>query len=388
MIWLSSLSLHRRRVWLSRSCRKYRRSNSIPSGNVSRGGFDTSDLLTELSQGGERASTTPSAALPYCTVLYRPGFFPLDRGAMDGETANEEEGAFSSPGRGGNSCPADPSRPHPQFSGIAGLLQLFFWPWGDRRPASQSEDSRNKSHALATLQLPSILLPFSTLPFHSSSTSSLPVNSLTVSIQPRYPTADVMEALLRQSQAMCPFLKKTSPATLRTLSTSTARQHAAPGGGAISNLQVLAKRCPIMGKAMTTSSSRLGNTARSAAFSATRAYHGKVPRANLHTTSPKEAQPVNDTYRNRREHMPFSAAMAHSSTVATDPARAHAGPPAPPARPQFDYAGFYQNELDKKHKDKSYRYFNNINRLAQDFPRAHMATPEERVDVWCSNDYL
>jgi 5-aminolevulinate synthase len=44
--------------------------------------------------------------------------------------------------------------------------------------------------------------------------------------------------------------------------------------------------------------------------------------------------------------------------------------------------------LDKKHKDKSYRYFNNINRLAQEFPRAHMATPEERVTVWCSNDYL
>nr|POE61834.1 5-aminolevulinate synthase, mitochondrial [Quercus suber] len=200
-----------------------------------------------------------------------------------------------------------------------------------------------------------------------------------------------MEALLRQSQAMCPFLKKTSPATLRTLSTSTARQHAAPGGGAISNLQVLAKRCPIMGKAMSTSSSRLGNTARTAAFGATRSYHAKVPRAKLHTTSPKEARPVNDTYATRREHVPFSAALASSSAAATpttDPSHAHAGPPAAPAQPQFDYDGFYQNELDKKHKDKSYRYFNNINRLAQDFPRAHMATPEERVDVWCSNDYL
>jgi len=64
--------------------------------------------------------------------------------------------------------------------------------------------------------------------------------------------------------------------------------------------------------------------------------------------------------------------------------------PAPPlgSLARFDYDAFYQNELDKKHKDKSYRYFNNINRLARDFPRAHMATPEEKVTVWCSNDYL
>ena len=55
---------------------------------------------------------------------------------------------------------------------------------------------------------------------------------------------------------------------------------------------------------------------------------------------------------------------------------------------KFDYAGFYQRELDKKHKDKSYRYFNNINRLAKEFPRAHGANREERVAVWCSNDYL
>lgn len=66
-----------------------------------------------------------------------------------------------------------------------------------------------------------------------------------------------------------------------------------------------------------------------------------------------------------------------------------AGPhPRAPATHNFDYEAFYQNELDKKHKDKSYRYFNNINRLAKEFPRAHMAAAEEKVTVWCSNDYL
>jgi 5-aminolevulinate synthase len=59
-----------------------------------------------------------------------------------------------------------------------------------------------------------------------------------------------------------------------------------------------------------------------------------------------------------------------------------------PAAAKFDYEAFYNNELEKKHKDKSYRYFNNINRLAKEFPRAHMAAPDERVTVWCSNDYL
>ena len=53
-----------------------------------------------------------------------------------------------------------------------------------------------------------------------------------------------MEALLRQSRGVCPFLHKTSPATLRSLSTST---NAAQAN--MSNLQATAGRCPVMGKA-------------------------------------------------------------------------------------------------------------------------------------------
>lgn len=65
------------------------------------------------------------------------------------------------------------------------------------------------------------------------------------------------------------------------------------------------------------------------------------------------------------------------------------GPKPPvPTMAKFNYEGFYSAELDKKHKDKSYRYFNNINRLAQEFPQAHMSARDERVTVWCSNDYL
>merc|ERR1711939_668849 len=52
-----------------------------------------------------------------------------------------------------------------------------------------------------------------------------------------------------------------------------------------------------------------------------------------------------------------------------------------------DYNSFYAEELDKKHRDKSYRYFNNINRLAEQFPTANTGSGEN-VTVWCSNDYL
>jgi 5-aminolevulinate synthase len=37
---------------------------------------------------------------------------------------------------------------------------------------------------------------------------------------------------------------------------------------------------------------------------------------------------------------------------------------------------------------RSYRYFNNINRLAAKFPVAHTANTKDEVDVWCANDYL
>jgi 5-aminolevulinate synthase len=74
---------------------------------------------------------------------------------------------------------------------------------------------------------------------------------------------------------------------------------------------------------------------------------------------------------------PFHAAAESSGTSTT-------------AKPKigFDYEAFYANELDKKHKDNSYRYFNNINRLAEKFPVAHTGDLKDEVEVWCANDYL
>jgi 5-aminolevulinate synthase len=94
---------------------------------------------------------------------------------------------------------------------------------------------------------------------------------------------------------------------------------------------------------------------------------------------------------NLGEQIAYKSAGSHGH-AAQPGLRQSAGPPANSGQTttagKFDYNGFYNTELDKKHKDKSYRYFNNINRLAKEFPRAHMANKEERVTVWCANDYL
>ena len=213
-----------------------------------------------------------------------------------------------------------------------------------------------------------------------------------------------MEALLNQSRAMCPFLKHTSPATLRSLATST-RPSGSPGGGTISNLQIIARRCPVMSKALAVQSARhlaakRFTTAAAAKVGAAKRLSttGKewktTPRCPLHTTSGNAARVDSaTTYKKEEagpEPTPLKTPAPHPRPIATPGSVPFAGPrpQAPPPASKFDYEAFYQSELDKKHRDKSYRYFNNINRLAQEFPRAHMASPEEKVTVWCSNDYL
>lgn len=194
-----------------------------------------------------------------------------------------------------------------------------------------------------------------------------------------------METLLRQSRTVCPFLSKTSPATLRSLSTTAAGHDVSPGAGSMSNLQVLGRRCPIMGKALAVQSARTGNNTLAGAFGGVRAYHSRVNRAKLHTSPGKEAQAVPlEDLRAQQTPVPFP----HPVQKPTNAKPSHVVTAPPTVAQRFDYEGFYHNELDKKHKDKSYRYFNNINRLAKEFPRAHKESKEDKVTVWCSNDYL
>jgi 5-aminolevulinate synthase len=83
--------------------------------------------------------------------------------------------------------------------------------------------------------------------------------------------------------------------------------------------------------------------------------------------------------------------LRQMSAVATDMSPAHA-PPKPIKETKqevaFPYESFFHEQIQKKKQDKSYRYFNNINRLAKAFPTAHTQRDENLVQVWCSNDYL
>ncbi|ETI23518.1 5-aminolevulinate synthase, mitochondrial [Cladophialophora carrionii CBS 160.54] len=190
-----------------------------------------------------------------------------------------------------------------------------------------------------------------------------------------------MEALLHQSKGVCPFLKKTSPATLRSLS-STTRQ--SPGGGTITNLQFIARRCPVMNKALAVQSARINHRRSYGSVAAGTGVVKSLLEKKLHTAAEKKASVDTNVFRPEQQAPPPQKVKAFGKKPDT-----FAGPkPHAPPAPRFDYEAFYNNELDKKHKDKSYRYFNNINRLAKEFPRAHMAAKEEKVTVWCSNDYL
>lgn len=106
-----------------------------------------------------------------------------------------------------------------------------------------------------------------------------------------------MDSVLRQSKAMCPFLKAASPATLRAMSTA-ARPKASPCGGTMSKLQVYAHRCPVMGKALAVQSSKY------AAISGIRALSGsaKSGRAGIHTSRNQEARAVETPFLNGRDN--------------------------------------------------------------------------------------
>lgn len=112
-----------------------------------------------------------------------------------------------------------------------------------------------------------------------------------------------MDAVLRQSKAMCPFLKQATPATLRALSTST-RPQVSPCGGTISKLQLLGQRCPVMGKALAIQSARTGKTGMvgTAAVAGIRHYSGqpKGGKAKIHTSRHREARAVESPVLNRK----------------------------------------------------------------------------------------
>lgn len=166
-----------------------------------------------------------------------------------------------------------------------------------------------------------------------------------------------------ESVALCPFLSKTPKSVLQSL--------AGTKFGQVSSLAKLAQQCPVMGGAVTS------QIKHSQHFSTTAAVQAKGPVVECPFKYCRVDMPP--------EHPDFVKAYTpHLDPSAKCPVLQQKAKEA--SRP-FDYEAFYDEALNRKHRDKSYRYFNNINRLAGKFPEAHTANGEE-VTVWCSNDYL
>ncbi|KAJ3146946.1 mitochondrial 5-aminolevulinate synthase [Geranomyces variabilis] len=200
-----------------------------------------------------------------------------------------------------------------------------------------------------------------------------------------------METLLSNMTRACPFLARTPVPALRKLSTVAVHQRS---GKTTTALFVSAKKCPVMSKAIAVQSVK----AKGMHSSPVCPYAAVVD--GISTVPAREAVPP-------PHPLPSKAAAAKAARCPVDHGGKQGNPhlsprastvdalrtasvgvhPVSSAQKPFDYESFYQNELEKKHKDKSYRYFNNINRLAQKFPTAHTGTGEH-VTVWCSNDYL
>jgi 5-aminolevulinate synthase len=211
---------------------------------------------------------------------------------------------------------------------------------------------------------------------------------------------------LAKFKASCPYLSRTKSSTLRTLYTK-----ASPRYPSLSKLTVKATGCPVMGPALQMRSGQMvagyASVAGNADVSAIHKHKGvdpatadieKCPHASKALAAARMAEDLAkakvkadkniaskaSTSKAATAGCPFHAAAAEENgrTASTESAK------KAPTLGGFDYEKFYVEELEKKHQDASYRYFNNINRKAEKFPIAHTGNVKDEVEVWCANDYL
>ncbi|KIY45851.1 5-aminolevulinate synthase [Fistulina hepatica ATCC 64428] len=208
---------------------------------------------------------------------------------------------------------------------------------------------------------------------------------------------------LNRFKVSCPFLQRTKTSTLRTLCTSASTRFPS-----LSQLTERATRCPVMGPALRVRSKELiAGYASVAGSSDVEKIHqangvnvregasvDMCPHASAARAAARMAQDLaaaaksSEAQKAKAVGCPYHAAVDAGATEAQSATAAANQEAVPKQRTGFDYEKFYVQELDKKHKDASYRYFNNINRLAAKFPTAHTAKPTDEVQVWCANDYL
>ncbi|KAJ3324183.1 mitochondrial 5-aminolevulinate synthase [Blyttiomyces sp. JEL0837] len=240
-----------------------------------------------------------------------------------------------------------------------------------------------------------------------------------------------MSSLPAAGNGICPHAVAAASAVQAEMAIPVAPSRAATatGAGPTSALFRAAQRCPVMGKALAVQSVKMMHTSASTTAGTTGVanmgvhhHHHKTPsrkissspKGRMATTTAASAStgggaPVEDFaaahahsihHRHHQHHHQRGAdgvfAERFKNQTATQQQQQQQHQPKKAAQKdtsaytvngRFNYEHFYRSEIEKKHQDKSYRYFNNINRLAQAYPTAHTATGEH-VTVWCSNDYL
>ncbi|KAI8850220.1 hypothetical protein BC829DRAFT_390145, partial [Chytridium lagenaria] len=179
-----------------------------------------------------------------------------------------------------------------------------------------------------------------------------------------------MESLLSNVSRSCPFLARTPAATLRQLSTTI---NGCPHANATASL------CSFQGCPAVPCDGQGSCRSVSSSFDQE---HFLIPKGRMATMTN-----LPEKFAKHDGIVPPPPSAGFARTEAKSTSAGHGAASLHLQQHPFDYEGFYQSEIDKKHSDKSYRYFNNINRLAQEFPKAHVASGEH-VTVWCSNDYL
>lgn len=201
-------------------------------------------------------------------------------------------------------------------------------------------------------------------------------------------------------KAQCPFLGSTKTSTLRTLYT-----HASPHYPTLNRLTEEATGCPVMGPVLTSRSRQIvASYASVAANVDVKKFHEekgvdmqeastadieKCPHASAALSAARMARELASAQKQRSKATKPARVTATSTKPMECPfhnAKTEIAPNQPTEI--FDYEKFYGEELDKKRTDNSYRYFNNINRMAQKFPLAHTGKVTDQVEVWCANDYL
>ncbi|ODV59158.1 5-aminolevulinate synthase [Ascoidea rubescens DSM 1968] len=177
-----------------------------------------------------------------------------------------------------------------------------------------------------------------------------------------------MEKITSTALKVCPFIKSSSISTLKSL-----------------NLFNAAQKCPIMGHQINQVSQSRGLTTETISHQTKKTNSDEIKSEQVQFKFQSESESQLKSQSIKVEETSFANSAKNleldqtllSSVV--DKTSEHVS---------FDYNGLFESDLFKKRKDNSYRYFNNINRLAKEFPKAHRLAQDDKVTVWCSNDYL